>query len=188
MTASAPTIGPTRGPLLSRVFAALTLRRDFYEAAAVDVSATGPAGAIVCLVAMLRESVVLYELSQVLRVWGLMLPVLAFLALGAWLLISAVAWLVTRPFVPSPPPFRRLLRCLGFAQTPTMMLATLAAVTDPTLYLIAYAALMTWVFAGIVVALRAAADTSTGRAVALALPVFVVQFVLLVLSRWVALG
>ncbi|HSP99571.1 MAG TPA: YIP1 family protein [Candidatus Dormibacteraeota bacterium] len=182
-----PPIGPTSGPIVARIAAALFLRRDFYARAAADPRATGPAGAIVCLVALARESVVIYEVSQVSRVWGVIVPILVLLALIAWLLIGTVAWVVTRP-LRTPPDFRRLLRCLGFAQTPTMMLATLASVSDPTLYLIAYAALMLWALVGVAVALRAAAETTTGWAVLLALPVFIVQFALLNLSRILLLG
>jgi hypothetical protein len=117
----------------------------------------------------------------------LILPILVVLALLSWLLIGSTAWLVTRP-LRTAPPLPRLLRCLGFAQTPTMMLATLASVSDPTLYLVAYFAIMAWAFAANVVALRAAAATTTGRAAALAVPVFLVQFVLLLVSRYVVLG
>jgi hypothetical protein len=94
---------------------------------------------------------------------------------------------VTRP-LHTAPAFRRLLRCLGFAQAPTLMLATLASVSDPTLYSIACIALLAWAFAANVVALRAAAQTATGRAVLLAVPVFLVQLVLLVGSRVLLLG
>ncbi len=180
-------IGPTSGPLVSRIGAALFLRRDFYERAAVEASATGPAGAIVSLVALARESVVIYEISQVWRGWGLIVPILVVFALVVWLLIGAVAWLVTRP-LGSAPDFRRLLRCLGFAQTPTLLLATLASMSDPTLYLVVYVILMLWAFAAVVVALRAATGQSTGRAALLAVPVFLAQFVLLALTHTVVLG
>ncbi len=184
---TSPTIGPTSGPLVSRLAAALTLRRDFYERAAGDATATGPAGAVVCLVALVRESVVIYEISQVWSAWTLILPILVVLALLAWLLIASTAWLATRPLHDAPA-FRPLLRCLGFAQTPTMMLAGLASLSDPTLYLVAYFTLMAWVFAANVVAMRAAAQTSTGMAAVIAVPVFLVQFVLLLVSRYVVLG
>lgn len=185
--ASPPPIGPTSGPLVARLAAALFLRRDFYQRAADDPGATGPAGAIVCLVALARESVVIYEISRVWRAWGLIVPILVLFALIAWLLIGAVAWVLTRP-LQSPPPYRRLLRCLGFAQTPTMMLATLASVSDARIYLVAYAALMLWALAGVAVALQVAANTTRGRAALLAVPVFLVEFVLLAVSRYAMLG
>lgn len=188
MSAAPASIGPTRGPLLSRIAAALSLRPEFYAAAAADRTATGPAGAIVCVTAMLRESVVIYELSQVLRVWGLVLPILAVLALTGWLLIAGVAWLLTRPGSTATTSFGSLLRCLGFAQTPTMLLATLAATTDPTLYLLLYGGFTAWTFAAIVVALRAAASISTAHAVTLAVPVFLAQFAVLTLSRVLMVG
>lgn len=184
---TSPTIGPTSGPIVSRIGAALFLRRDFYERAAAEPTATGPAGAIVSLVALARESVVIYEISQVWSAWALILPIFVVLALLSWLLIGSAAWLVTRP-LHTAPAFRRLLRCLGFAQAPTLMLATLASVSDSTLYSIACIALLAWAFAANVVALRAAAQTATGRAVLLAVPVFLVQLVLLVGSRVLLLG
>ena len=180
-------IGPTTGPVAARIGAALFLRRDFYERAATETAGTGPAGAIVSLVALARESVVIYEISQVWRAWAVVLPVLVVIALLNWLLIGGAGWLVSR-FVASPPSFGRLLRCLGFAQTPTMMLATLASASNQTVYLVAYSVLMGWIFAANVVAMRAAAATTTGRALLLAVPVFIVQFVLLLLSRYVVLG
>ena len=129
----------------------------------------------------------IYEISQVWRAWGLIVPILVVMALLAWVLIGGVAWLVTRP-VRSRPDFRRLLRCLGFAQTPTMLLATLASMSDPTLYLVAYAVLMLWACAAVVVAMRAAAEQTTGWAALLALPVFLAQFVILALTHTVVLG
>ena len=171
----------------ARIGAALFLRRDFYERAATDTAATGPAGAIVALVALARESVVIYEISKVWQAWTVVMPILVVIALVSWVLIGAAGWLVTR-FAGSPPSFARLLRCLGFAQTPTMMLATLASASDPRVYFVAYAALMSWIFAANVVALRAAAATTTGRALLLAVPVFLVQFALLLVSRVIVLG
>lgn len=188
MTVPPLTIGPTRGPLLSRLAAALTLRRDFYRAAAEDRTATGPAGAIVSLVALLRESVLIWELSQVERLWGLILPVLVIVALVAWLLLGGVAWVLTRPGLAAPPDLRRLLRCLGFAQTPTALLATLAAFSDPIAYLIGYALVMLWTLAGLVVALQAATDLPLGAALLRAVPLLAVQGWLLVVGRQVALG
>jgi len=180
-------IGPTTGPLAARLGAALTLRRDFYARAATEAAATGPAGAVVCLVTLGRESVVIYELSQVEKLWGVILPVLVVLALVAWIVLGAAGWVVTR-LAATPPSFPRLLRCLGFAQAPTMMLATLAAAPHQALYLVLYLALMLWAYAAVVVALRAAAETSTGRAALFAVPVFFVEWLLLLLSRYAALG
>lgn len=179
---TSPTIGPTRGPVVSRLAAALFLQRQFYEQAAAETTATGPAGAVLCLVALARESVTIYELAQVERVWGLAIPVVVIIALLSWLLMGATAWLVARPFVRPPVDFRRFLRCLGFAQTPTMLIA-FAYALDPALYLPAHVILIAWALAGIVVAMRAATAASTGRAILLALPVFVVQQLLLAVSR-----
>lgn len=175
-------IGPTSGPVAARIGAALLLRRDFYDRAAADTAATGPAGAIVSLVALARESVVIYEISQVWPNWAIILPILVVLALIAWLTIGGTGWLVTRIIV-TPPSFSRVLRCVGFAQTPTMLLATLASASDWRVYAAAGAVMMMWIFAANVVAMRAAAETTTGRALLLAVPVFLVQLASLGLSR-----
>jgi hypothetical protein len=182
VTAPPPAIGPSRGPIVGRLAAALFLRREFYEQAAADPTATGPSGAALCLIALVRESVSIYELAQVERVWGLALPVVVILALLSWLLMAAAAWLVARQVVRPPVDYRTFLRCLGFAQAPTMLIA-FAYVLDPALYLAAHVLLIAWALAALVVAMRAATAVGTGRAVLLALPVFLVQQLLLAVTR-----
>jgi hypothetical protein len=177
------TLGPTRGPLVSRLFAALTLQRAFYREAADEKGATGPAAAVLCLIALLRESVALYKLSQVERLWTLALFVVVALALLSWLLYSGVAWATARLAAPQPVAYARLLRCLAFAQAPTALLATAHAL-EPSLYLAAHVILIGWAFAGMTVGLRAAAAVGTLRAAGLAVPAFLAQQLLLGLTSF----
>lgn len=176
------TVGPTRGPLLGRLAAALFLNRDFYAAAAADRSATGPAGALLCLIALGRESVAIWELAQVHPAWGMALVVTVALALLSWLVLGGTGWLVARVGAPRRVDYPRLLRCLGFGQAPTILLP-LGYLFDPSLYWLAHILLLAWTYAGVTAAMRAAADSSTPRALLLALPVFFVQQVLLLVAR-----
>lgn len=170
---SPPPFGPTGGPIALRLWSALRLDLDFYRRIAADQHGTGPVGAFVCLIAMLRESGVIYDLSQVERLWALVLPVFALLALARWLLIGAVALGVMR-LSGSAVSYRTLLRTLGYADAPTIFVVL--GVWLPTEFLqLADVTLLIWTFAATVVALRAATDAPTGRAVALAIPVFVAQ-------------
>lgn len=171
-------IGPTRGPLIGRLFAALTLQREFYDRAADDETATGPAGAVLCLIALVRESVSVYELSHTERLWGLALIVVVTLALLSWLLLGGVAWLTAWLGAPRRVGYRRLLRCLAFAQAPTAMLIVAYAL-DASLFPVAHVLLLLWAFAGITVGMRAACAVGTRRAAVLAVPPFLAQQLLL---------
>ena len=79
---------PSTGPLLPRLVNAILLRREFYDAVAADPRATGPAGAIVCIAAIARESVGLYQLSQDFKGWGLVLLLIVVFAMLRWLLYA----------------------------------------------------------------------------------------------------
>jgi hypothetical protein len=167
-------INVASGPLLPRLASAVTLRRAFYDAVAADPRATVPAGAIVCLTAMARESVGLWELSQVHPAWGLAAVSVALLALLGWAVYGAFGFVVARVLAPEPAEFRRVLRCLGFAETVTI-LRLIAFVVDERLYLPLHIALLVWSAAAIFVALRSAAPASTTRLVLMTVPTFVVQ-------------
>lgn len=187
MAAPPATIGPSSGPLLGRLFAALFLNRRFYEAAAADTAATGPAGALLCVIALVRQSVTIWEIAQVHAVWTIALLVIVALALVSWLVLGGAAWLIALVGAPQRVAYTRLLRTLGFGQAPTILLP-LAYLFDPSLYWLAHVILLTWTFAGLFVALRAAAGTGPVRTVLLAVPVFLVQQVLLAAQVFLLLG
>ncbi len=139
---------PTRGPLLPRLVHALLLRREFYEAVAAAPKATGPAGAIVCLVAMVRESVRIYELSQEYKAWGLFL-----------LMVAVFAVMSGKQFG-----YTRLLRCLGFAETPAVM-TVIGFLLDERFWPWVRLAVGAWLLLATIVAVRAATEVTLARAV-----------------------
>jgi hypothetical protein len=175
--APAPTsprpFGPTGGPIAQRLWSALRLDAEFYRLVAADTGGTGPVGAFVCLIAILRESGVIYDLSQVERLWALALPVFALLAAARWLAVGAAAFGVVR-LTGGTTSYKALLRTLGYADAPTLFVVL--GTWLPTEFLqLADVILLLWTFAATVVALRAASGATTPRAIALAVPVFGVQ-------------
>jgi len=164
---------PSSGPLITRLTSALAVRLEFYRAAAGDVGGTGPAGAVICVIALVRDAPVIYALSQTMRVWSIALPFIAVAALLRWLAVAAVAFgLVRLGRVPAS--YASLLRVLAYADAPTMLLA-LTPWVAPAWYLPAHIGLLVWPFVATLVALRAASGASPARAALLAVPVFLAQ-------------
>ena len=156
-------INPSTGALLPRLAQAIMLRREFYDAVAADPRATGPAGAIVCIAALARESIGLYQLSQDVKAWGLILLLVVVFALFRWLLYAAVMYPVARGLSELPVPFKRLLRCLGFAETPAVL--SLAGFLVPgQFHPWVQFVVGTWLLLATIVAVRSATGASTQRA------------------------
>jgi hypothetical protein len=172
----------SHGPILPKIFNALLLRRDFYAAVAADPYATGPAGAIVSLTALARESPAIYEFAQQHSLWGLAALIVVFMACAGWLAYGALAYLITRLVMPSPVEFKRVLRCMGYAETVTAM-RLLALLVDPILYTPLHVVLLAWNLLAVVVATRAATQTEGVRLWACALPCFVAQQAVLAVVR-----
>jgi len=173
------------GPIVPRIINAILLRRDFYAAVAADPHATAPAAGIVCLTALARESVGLASLAQVHPIWGLAALAVVILALAGWVVYGVFAYAVARLLAPGPVELRRVLRCLGFAETVTV-LRLIAYLVDPSWYTPLHVALLAWAFAAVFVALRAAAPAPTRRLVLIAIPSFVAQQLVLAVGRALA--
>lgn len=169
-------IAPNGGPIVTRMYSALTLRSDFYAAAAVDQNGTGPAGAIIVLIGLLRAAPFLYDLNQSEpKWWGLGLVLVVLFAVARWLVVGLVAigatWVGRRTI-----DYRRALRVLAYADAPTMFIALgawLPATSE--LFYLPDIVMHVWAFAATLTALRAATDVSLGRAALLAIPVYVAQ-------------
>jgi len=159
-------VSPSGGPLLPRIVNAILLRPAFYEAVAADRHAIGPAGAIVCLAAIARESVGLYQLSQGFKAWGFVLALVAVFAIVRWLVYASIMYPIARAVAGTAVEYKRLLRCLGFAETPAMLLVVGVAVDEHFFPWIQFG-VGAWLLAATVVAVRSAARVSTGRAVAI---------------------
>lgn len=176
---------PATGPILARIGNAILLRRAFYDAIAADPRTTGPAAGVVCLTALARESSGIWSVSEAHPAWGLAAVAVTITALLGWLLYGLVAYGVARLLAPARPEYRRVLRCLGFAETVTI-LRLAAFLVDPSLYLPLHLALLGWSFAAVFVAMRAATPASTARVVAIAIPTFVIQQAMLAVERLLA--
>jgi hypothetical protein len=176
---------PSAGPLVPRIINALLLRREFYGAVAADPHATGPAAGVVCLVALAREAVSLTSIAQVHPAWGLAVLSVVVIALVGWLLYGAFAYAVAWLLAPGPVELRRVLRCLGFAETVTV-LRLIAFLVDPSFYPALHVALLAWAFAAVFVALRAATPAPTARLLLIAIPTFVAQQLVLAVGRALA--
>src|SRR5262245_54648312 len=143
---------------------ALLLRRDFYEAVAAEPKATGPAGAIVCLAAVARESVGVYEISQEYKAWGLLLLLVVVFALIRWVAYTTVMFPIARLLSANRVGYTRLLRCLGFAETPAVM-TVFGFLLDERFWPWVSFAVGAWLLAATVVAVRAATQVTLARAV-----------------------
>jgi len=154
---------PSGGPLLPRLVNAVLLRRQFYDAVASDSHATGPAGAIVCIAAIARESIGLYEVSQTFKAWGLLLLVVVVFALLRWLVYATIMYPVARAIAGVPVTYSRLLRCLGFAETPAV-LSLVGFLVDERFFPWVQFGVGAWLLAATIVAVRAATQVSTPRA------------------------
>jgi hypothetical protein len=186
MNAAAPrTVPPSAGALLPRLASAIALRRDFYDAVAADPHATGPAAGIVCLTALARESVGLWSVAEVHPAWGLAAVSVVIIALLGWLAYGACSYVLARLISTERVEFTRLLRCLGFAESVTV-LRLIAFVVDPRLFLPLHLALLGWGCAAVCVAVRAAVPTARGRWLAIAIPTFIAQQLVLAVGRALA--
>jgi hypothetical protein len=158
-----PAINPSSGPLIPRLLNALLLRRAFYDAVAADPRATGPAGAMVCIAAIARESVGLYQLSQASKAWGVILVVVVLFAVVRWIVYASIMYPIARLLGTPAIEYRRLLRCLGFAETPAILSVLGFAAGEPFAGWVQFV-VGAWLLAATIVAVRSAARVSTGRA------------------------
>jgi hypothetical protein len=165
--------GPTGGPIVQRFWSALRLDLHFYRGAAADGGGTGPAGAIVGIIAIVRDSPVLYAISLVSQVWAIALPIIAAAALLRWVIVAGVAFGILR-LCRSAATFTSLLRVLAYADAPTMLFA-LTPWLEPAWFLPAHIVLLSWSCAATLVALYAADSGPLWRAALVTVPVFLVQ-------------
>ncbi len=164
-----------RGPLTRRIFEALLLRRELYEAVANDPAAGRLAAAVVCLCAVAQPTV----LTQIIGAWGLVVAML--LGVLRWWIFTTLVWPAARLLAWKPVDYRRLLRCLGFAEAPSIL--NLGAFVIGEAYASWLGALVAvWLLASAVVAVRAACNVTIGRAVVIGTVSFAIYLGLGVLS------
>ena len=170
MDHAARTQTASTGPFISRLLSALLLRRELYESVAADPAALRPAIAVVCVSAVVQHSLFQSPLLEDLGSWALLVVLLV--ALVRWLVYAAIFYPFAKLFTRQERPLPRLLRCLGFAEAPAIMRASLFLV-GPEAYPWIRVAVALWLFAASIVAVRAALSVTLPRAIAITATCFV---------------
>ena len=142
--------------LLARMFGAAMLRAEVYEEVEADTGATGQAAGVVLAVSLVT-AVLDYELGWLAVASAGVTSVLA------WLLLAGIAWLIGTRVFGGTASWGELLRTLGFARTPGLLIV-LAPVVGGIGFLV-----QAWVLVAGVVAIRQALDFGTVKAVLTAL-------------------
>lgn len=157
--------------LVDRMIGAAKLDVPTYEEIEHDENATLQAFIVVILVAIASGLGLLFVDGVSGFIGGLVRAILS------WVIFAAVAYVVGTRLIPgrdTRSSVDEILRTTGFAQTPGL-LGILAFI--PILGIIVGLVVFVWSVVAVVVALRQALDTSTGRAVGIALLSLVVIFV-----------
>jgi hypothetical protein len=169
--------GPPFVPFTQRVGAALILRQALYDYAATTPNAMAQAIAVVCFAGMVQPS----TLTQELGAWGMILSLL--LSLLRWFAYATVivyptACLLTWRRVE----YKRLLRCLGFAEAPGL-LNLFTYLTDEPLPEWTNVVIWLWLLATSIVALRSALSVTWTRAAVIAVIAFAIYLALGVVNQ-----
>ncbi len=142
--------------LLARMLGAAILRAEVYEEVEADPGATGQAGLVVLAVS-LAAAAQDYELG-----W-LAMGAAGVTSLLQWLLWAGITWLIGTRAFGGTATWGELLRTLGFARTPGLLI-----VLAPVVGGIGFV-LQAWMLAAGVIAIRQALDFGTVKAVLTAL-------------------
>ena len=163
--------GASGGSILDRMMGAAKLDAATYENIEHDENATTQALIVVALVALASGIGSVREEGVGGLIGGIIFGILG------WLIFSGVAYVVGTKLLAgshTEATFGQLLRTLGFAQTPNLLaifgvLGTLGAI-------IVFVGAV-WTIVTQVVAIRQALDTSTGRAIGVAIVSIILLFI-----------
>lgn len=158
-----PVPSTARTAFLKRVFGAAAFRILTYEEVEHDKGATGQAAGVVGLVAV---AAAIGGLN--LGPGGLVAGILG--AYLGWALWSGTCYLVGVKLFDGTADWGELLRTIGFAQAPGILLVFQLLPGVGTVF---YLLVLLWMIGTVLVAIRQALDFSTGRALATALAGFV---------------
>jgi hypothetical protein len=162
--------------LTGRMLGAATLRAATYEEVEADTTATPQAMLVVVLAAVAGGA----SAIRATGIWGLMLATLASL-LGwyVWAFITFVVGTRLLPGAKTEADLGQLLRTIGFSAAPGLIrVLGIVPALDTPVSLVA----SLWMLAAMVVAVRQALDyEGTGRAVAVCIIGFALNFVILVI-------
>jgi hypothetical protein len=171
-------------PLIGRLFGAIFLRRELYESVAAEPDAWRPATALVCLAAFAQDSVRMpgpldVWLAETLGTWAVFVVML--LGITRWLVYATVLYAVARLSSGAETPYGRILRCIGFAEAPSLLI--LFAHLEPAFLLVLRFLVGCWLLASTIVAVRAALAVDTRRAAAVGVVGFAVYLTLPALAQ-----
>lgn len=153
-------------PFTHRVASALLLRQSLYDYAAATPTAMAQAIAVVCFAGMVQPSTLTKELGA----WGMFLSLL--LALLRWFVYATfLVYPTARLITWSRVDYKRMLRCLGFAEAPGFLNLLAYFSTEP---LPEWSNVMIWLWllAATIVALRSALSVTLARAAAVGISAF----------------
>jgi hypothetical protein len=145
--------------MIERMTGAAKLDTQTYEEVEADSGATGQAAGVVVLVAM----------AQGIGAAGFGAPGLiggAVAALVGWLLWAGITYLIGDKLLGGTATWGELLRTIGFAQTPGLLMIL---VFVPMFGRLVAFVVSIWILIAGVIAIRQALDFSTGKAVATAI-------------------
>ncbi len=176
---------PSRSPFLYRILAAMILRRELYEDVAADRYATGPAIAVVCVSAVVRHVLAPSAIMQIFQeegipTWGVLVIIL--LSVVFWLLFATLVFGIATLLAGGPVGYPRLLRCLGFAEAPSL-LGVIPFAVGGIWFVSLRIAVWFWLLAATIVAVRAALAVTTARAAAISSLGFAMYIVLDLATR-----
>jgi len=172
--AGGPTTGaPAQRSFVERLVAALKLEADVYEEVEHDPGALGQAAGVVALGALAQGLAYIHG-----GFGGLVGGV--FAGLVGWVLATAIVWAIGVKIMDHTSDFPELLRTLGFASAPKLLMVIGVLPIGPLRGLLALAVGIVTLVA-FVIAVRQALDVSTGRAAWVCLLGVLASMVLLLL-------
>jgi hypothetical protein len=158
--------GFTTAPFFVRMIEAMFLRRELYERIAADRDGWRQAAGVVCLTALaysalMRWTPYLEVLVAAMRNWVLLLVML--FGLVRWGVSTALVYGFALLFARERADFRKLLRCIGFAQAPALAAVFAFVLEEPILGWLPLV-IGLWLLVTTVAAVRYALGIGTGRA------------------------
>lgn len=168
--------------LVSRMVGAAQLNESVYEDIERDVDATGQAAIVVAIVAVAAA-------IGSIRDAGVIGLILGFIgAFVAWIVWAAITYWVGKTIFKTPNTsvtLGEMLRTLGFAQSPGVLrVLGFIPVVGPLISLIAGI----WMLIAGIVAIRAAMDFSTGRAIGTAIVGWIIVVVITAILAFIGLS
>jgi hypothetical protein len=159
------------GSLVDRMMGAARLDEATYEAVERDTNATTQAAIVVVIAAVASGIGALGDGGEGL-IWGIVAGILG------WIAFAAVAYIVGTKILAAPgteADLGQLLRVLGFAQVPNIL--TIVGFV-PILGIVVALIVFVWRILTTIVALRAALEMSTGRAIATAIISVIIESII----------